>query len=55
MTVVSRLKALKSRHEGFRLAKNALLDRKAPEIADQGKNTERLTLGLFKNRIVSSA
>lgn len=34
--------------------KNAVLNRKAPEIADQG-NTEKLTLDLFKNRKVVSS
>lgn len=33
---------------------NALLERKAAETADRGKNTERLTLDLFINRRVSS-
>lgn len=34
--------------------KNAILDRKAPGTADQGKNTERLTLDLLINGRVSS-
>lgn len=33
---------------------DAPLDTKSPEIADQGKNTEKLTQDLFKNRSLSS-